>query len=636
MPSRSFWFSLFLLLPYCALAQSPEDSVTRTRTTTLNDLKSPAEPWSLIDTSIDFIHQFNPAYQTDQSHTNLGSYGSPIFSRNFQPFARASFRTGIKGYEPYLYKPSELEFYDSYTPYTKLDYVQRTNGDLQELSGVYSRNINSFWNAAIRFNTMGTKGGYLSQLNNHNNIGLNTRFQTPNGRYRGYLSGIWNNLRVKENGGMVDVQEFKDPDTDNRSRLTINLKNAFSNYKARDYTYDHFLYLGQAQSDTIRTKQDTFEQQSIASPLQVHHQISFRERGYGYQDQNLNETDSFYPAIRKDSAFTYDSLRYTRFRNNLSIGNFRSPDSLVGPLRYRAGAAWHMLSLEQASFGADTSYQEENQRFQNILLKGRIAADIGEHQLTARAKFFPAGRYQGDFKGKGAFNLNLDSVQDLTLGYRFQRRKPAFLFRRMRSNHFQWDPTLRRTVANRAFGIYHHDTLNLTVRFNYSLTHNYTYYDQEIQPSQQEAPISSYSGEVNHQFQAGPFRWRNKLKIQAFSDPDVLRLPNWLYRSSLYYKQHFFDDNLLLTAGLDFRYTEAHQGKAYFPSYNLRYLQDQQTIAGYPVFDAHVNFKIGRFRGNLKMLHLNKGISGHDYFTIPRYPLHPRMFTIGIKWMFFD
>jgi hypothetical protein len=619
------------------LAQSA-DSTTRisTHQVSRNAFKSDLQPWEGIDTGIDLIHQFNPVYQLGNHQTNLGSYGSPVFSRNFQPFKKAVFRTGLNAYDPYTYKPGTLPFYDTYTPYTDLDYSQSANGELQDLEGVYSRNISPFWNAAIRFNSMRTTGGYLSQLNKMNNIALNTRFQSQNGRYRGFLSGIWNNLRNKQNGGIADIEEFKNPETDNRSRLTVNLEEAFSRYKTQDYTYDQYLYLGKEQVDTVYQKQDTFIKKSIASPLQVHHQFSYRQMGYSYQDQNLQETDSFYQAIRQDSSITYDSMRFSRIRNAFTIGNFQSPDSTVGSIRYKAGAAWHLFKVEQGVYGNDTTFNENSQRFQQVLLKGRVAMDLGRFRLQARGKFFPAGRYQGDLKARGNLNLSIDSFQSASMGYRFQRRQPDFLFGTMESNHLNWDVTLKKPVLNRVYGIYRNKSVNLEAKVAYTLMNNYTYYDQTLEPSQEETPLNTVSGDVKHRFELSPFYWENHLRVQAFSKPDLIRLPKWQVKSSLYYKNWLFDSNLLFSAGLDFRYSQAHEGKAYQPNYNLRYLQDQQSIAGYPVFDAHVNFKIGRFRGFLRMAHLNKGLAGHDYFGLPGYPIHPRMFTIGIKWTFFN
>ncbi len=631
------FLALFILLSTGVLAQS-SDSTTRigTQHITRNDLKREPQPWRGIDTGINLIHQFNPVYQWDNNQTNLGSYGSPIFSRTFQPFTKAVFRSGLNGYSPYTYKPGTLPFYDTYTPYTDIDYVQRSNGDLQDLKGIYSRNINPLWNVAIRFNSMRTQGGYLSQLNKRNNIALNTRFQSQNGRYRGFLSGIWNNIRNQQNGGISDLEEFTSPKTDARSRLGVNLEQAFSRYKTQDYTYDHYLYLGEEQVDTVYQDKDTFISKSVSSPLQVHHKFSYQQRGYSYQDQNLQETDSFYTAVRLDSTLTYDSMRFSRLRNVLTIGNFQSPDSVVGGIRYRAGAAWHLLNVDQGVYGNDTTLSENSQRFQQVLLKGKVAMDLGRFRLQARGQFFPAGRYQGDLKTRANFGLQIDSLQKLSLGYRFQRRQPDFLYGTIESNHLNWDVTLKKPFLNRIYGSYKNRAVNLEARVAYTLMNNYTYYDQSLEPSQEEAPLNTVSGKVKHRFELSPFYWQNHLQVQVFSKPDLIRLPNWQVNSSLYYKNWLFDSNLLFSAGLDFRYSQAYEGKAYYPDYNLRYLQDQQSIAGYPVFDAHLNFKIGRFRGFLKMAHINKGLAGHDYFGLPGYPIHPRMLTIGIKWTFFN
>ena len=36
------------------------------------------------------------------------------------------------------------------------------------------------------------------------------------------------------------------------------------------------------------------------------------------------------------------------------------------------------------------------------------------------------------------------------------------------------------------------------------------------------------------------------------------------------------------------------------------------------------------------MYHLNAGMGNRNYFTVPHYPINPRLLKIGISWNFYD
>ena len=178
--------------------------------------------------------------------------------------------------------------------------------------------------------------------------------------------------------------------------------------------------------------------------------------------------------------------------------------------------------------------------------------------------------------------------------------------------------------------------MHLTAKLQYTLMHNYTFFDTDIRPAQEEKPLSNISTEVSHHLHMGNFHLANHFLYQYFSNNEIIHLPDWTIRSSLYYKNYLFNDNLLLSSGIDFRYSKAYFGNDYFPAFNTFYLQNRQEVGGYPVFDLFLNFRIQRFRGFIRIPHINKGLFGNDYFFVPEYPLYPRMFTIGVRWMFFD
>ena len=47
--------------------------------------------------------------------------------------------------------------------------------------------------------------------------------------------------------------------------------------------------------------------------------------------------------------------------------------------------------------------------------------------------------------------------------------------------------------------------------------------------------------------------------------------------------------------------------------------------------NAYINMKLGRTRFYVMMSHVNQGLMGNNYFSMPHYPLNPRRFQIGLS-----
>lgn len=630
--------ALFLPLLLCSLAFTipklvqSQDTTNRpvyTEWNTIERIHGNPDSWIPIDTAIDFLQRYNPIYQRGEFRKNLGNMGSPTFSLKFQPFTDGSFYTGLDHYDIYQYEPSSLKHYNTYTPFTHIKFNQRFSGDQQDLSGVHTRNINPFWNFGIRFTRNNSRGIYLNQETDQTRIGLNTHFQTANGRYQGYLSGVLNNLSQQENGGIESFLNFRDLEGDDRSRASVKLDQAKERYYFRSLQYDHFLFTGPSSRDTVYKNNDTFIRESVDKELYFHHKINFSQTAYGYSQQNLRDHKDFYPAINLDSTETRDSFVHNTLSNEFAISNYSQSDSSRDlPFSFRTGIEWNLHQYGQ---------NDERTLFQNLRLKGDITVPFDANYLKVHSQFFPIGRYQGDFKSHQKLRMRVDSYSHIDLGHKIQQRHPSLLKNTMRSNHLQWDNQLDNLLINRFYGHIDHEKAGLDARIQYTLVNNYPYYSKSIAPKQQKKPIHHISSELGYEYQVGNFHLTTDFIFQQFPENEgLVNLPDWAIENSFYYQNEFYKGNLLLATGIDFRYNKPYYADRYFPEYNIFYWQDDQQVGGYPVFDVFMNFRIKRFRGFLKVQHVNKGLSGDNYLLSPDYPLFPRVFTLGIRWMFFD
>jgi hypothetical protein len=105
---------------------------------------------------------------------------------------------------------------------------------------------------------------------------------------------------------------------------------------------------------------------------------------------------------------------------------------------------------------------------------------------------------------------------------------------------------------------------------------------------------------------------------------------------SLYFQNYLFKKVVTFQAGFDVYYFTGFNGLAYMPATGEFHLQDKQVIGNYPFIDIFFSFKLKRAYFFIKMEHVNKGMTGDNFYLVPDYPMAPRAFKWGLKWNLFD
>ena len=61
------------------------------------------------------------------------------------------------------------------------------------------------------------------------------------------------------------------------------------------------------------------------------------------------------------------------------------------------------------------------------------------------------------------------------------------------------------------------------------------------------------------------------------------------------------------------------------------YNQREIECGNYPLMNVFANMKLSKVRFFVMMSHVNQGLMGNNYFSMPHYPLNPRRFQIGLS-----
>jgi hypothetical protein len=132
----------------------------------------------------------------------------------------------------------------------------------------------------------------------------------------------------------------------------------------------------------------------------------------------------------------------------------------------------------------------------------------------------------------------------------------------------------------------------------------------------------------------------NNLYYQYSSNPNILNIPNWYVKESIYLRHTFHfkmtGGNLHTQLGVSMYYYPEYYANAYMPALSLFYNQNQQEVGGKFIFNVFANLKVKRTTLFIKGFHINSPLQQRNYYSAPDYPMSPIMLKFGIFWSFYD
>ncbi|PSR05946.1 MAG: hypothetical protein BRD49_03045, partial [Bacteroidetes bacterium SW_10_40_5] len=592
---------------------SSKDDKLQVQYYTLNMLKGSMDSTRSVDTSLHLFHQFNPVYHFNKVRENLGNIHSPSFPLVFDPFTQVGFDKGFDPFGLYRLTDHNIKFYDTYTPYTKLDYSQGAT-KLQYLRGVHSRNITPHWNASLQFKRGVSDGFYFNQQSERTNIGINTRVKTENNRYEAHLSIIWNKFKANMNGGVFKDSVFRSYESGDKERIKVNLnEGTYQQWQERGINLTQFLFTGPEKIDTLIDPKpnDTFVNHHIKSDFYFKHSASFNRQQYGYVDKNPSEHTSYYPAIYNDSAATKDTMGLTHISTGLEFGNTKpltlGNDSLPFlKTDFNTKIGYHIHDVYQG---------DKDSLIKNLDFKGQINTKLWQDfKIGLSGSVIPSGDNQGEWRFNGNVSFPLESLERITFGYRHQERQATLIQSTLSANHLKWDKDHNRISIRQPYIKLKEEDLNLTSRISYSSINGWVYWNKNINPTQYNQTINFFDINFKKYSSVGPFNFESNVTFQPeIKDLDILNFPDFVSRNTIYYQNEFIQDVLMAQIGFDYRINRAYYADDYFPAFNIFYNQSRGQVGNYPVIDVFINFRIKRFRGFFKLEHANQGIMGDNY-----------------------
>lgn len=542
---------------------------------------------------------------------------------------------GAKHYN-YL-ETEDIRYYNVPTPMTEL-FFKTTFEQGQMLDALLTLNTSRRLNFTIAYKGFRSLGKYQANQAQSGNFRFSTNYLSPGERYLMLAHIAMQDIETEENGGLESPElQFisEDPEFSDRSRIDVRFQDAESRLNGKRYFLDHrFAMIGKA--GVLRGKRP--------ASLMMTHRLEYETKYYQYQQDD--QADFFGPVIETP---INDKATLKTMTNRLGA-------AWVNPVLGEVEAftsVYHYNYFFNSLLLTDDGQVDSQLKGEEISMGGAYRNRLGGFDIKGEAAYTVSGDLS-DYTFNGSAGYNFNPEHGLQLGLHLSSRMPDFntLLYQSEYLNYNWQHTEdfdfeRRNVLKFEYRSPWIDRIEAS----YSTIDNYTYFTSTASEAEREAgetealisPLQAgdavyhYRLRVDKEFKVGKWALANSVLYQGVPDGgSVLNVPELLTRNTLYYSSDVFDKAMFLQTGVTFKYFTEYTMDAYNPVLGEFYVQEEETLGGYPMLDFFINARIRQTRIFLKAEHFNSSFTGSEFFSAPLYPYRDFVIRFGLVWNFFS
>jgi len=637
-------FILFLAFPAVISAQKADTLKHRiTRQITLSADYS--EEVSLpFDTTFSLFNHYRRVEKVSEFNAWPGNYGQPLYQLNFFDRITDPDKFVYRYYYPYMHLPDNPVFMNTQVPFTEMSFIFAGPRDRaeQEFKIRHSQNVNKSLNFGLVFDVIYSLGQYAYQRAADRNFSLYSSY-TGN-KYRLYAQFGNNYTEALENGGIVNPEQMKSYQTKDIEVNLGSLNNAKTIMKNRNFLVVQKFTVNKPlspEADSAIAEQD---RKKFRVSGTFSHILTFDKTKKDYSDSYPGS--GFYDTTYISKSLTFDSLAMRNLRNTVRF-DFSTDESRKVSLGVGVGIRNELLKYSQiipTLTGTPPDSVVTVWTESNNALVGRMYNNIGiKFRWVATGELYITGRRSGDFILDGVITKDFGFKKGLArweITGSMTNIQPSVWFERYGSNHFKWDNSFQKELRINAGTRFQYPERKASVRFNYAIIDNYTYFGTDALPEQHSGGLSVVSLMLKKEFQAWKFHLANEVLLQQSSNTDVVDLPLVAVRSAGFFEHNFHfkltNGNLNTQLGVEVFYNTSYKSYSYMPSTGIYYNTLSEKTGNYPYLTAFLNVKIKRTRILLQLDHFNHGWTGYNYFMVPSNPMNTMYFRWGFAWTFYD
>lgn len=638
---KIYYFILFLLLKLnflysqeasdlSSLSRSMEtqnDSISKEKTPPINkylifDQKGDS---TVVDTSLTLkkYYKFNYLRKDNLEKLKFSNFGQSYnsltygYEKSSLPFSSFSSKQ-----HAYL-KSSEVKYYKVPTPLTELLFKSvMKQGQFTDV--LFSTNTSENFNFSIAFKGMRSLGNYQNILSGLKKFRFTSNYNSINEKYKFKTHYVSQNFENRENGGLTNssVDNFESEDNlfSERSKLSVKFEDAISHFLSKRFFLDHQFRVLKSKKNNSLFIGHIFEYETTYNAFEQNNPTPF----YGSSATPINDKTQIKTMSNK--FYTYLSSKF--------FGNIK-----VSYLNYNYNYLTNALSSSELGFNENEnsiSFELENTIF-NHELRGKLEKNLFGDRL-------------GDL-----INIVLVSQNknfNYSLGFNTLNKHPGLYFELFESNYseIRWANKLNSVKINNINLEFNSRTFG-SLNFDYTKIDNFTYFDLKDKSTLNDdqdlkliPKVNQHTNSINYlklkwqkEFKFGKFGLDNTFIFQNVDqDQNILNLPNYIFRNTIYFSDHVFKRAMFLQTGLTFKYFSKYYANEYNPLISSFHVQNDKKIGNFPMIDVFVNARIKRTRLFLKAEHINSTITGNNFYSTPSYPYRDFIIRFGLIWNFFN
>lgn len=601
-------------------------------------------------------------------YTYLGNLGSPRISHVFFERKDPEQFFFLDPYDFTVVEPEDVVYTNTKSPFTNLTYYKQggsSDGE-ERFKAYFAVNANKRLGFGFNIDYVYGRGKYMNQSTALFNGNLFAYYLGD--KYNMHFSFINDNLKVAENGGIVDDRYVTRPldmaeggKVYANDEIPTNLSQVWNHNTGYHAFLTHRYNVGFYRENP--DAKDTVNTEIFVPVTSFLHtvKVDINRRKYISYDEAQNQQyfqNNYLTDVQRDET------------EQLAVKNTIGISLREGFNKWAKAGLTAFMSHEYRRFTmTDTLARTPGQRIptdyveNTISVGGQLIKEQGQTlHYNVMGEIALVGEDAGQFQiqGKGDLNFRLfsDTVRLEANAY-IKNLNPIFYYRHFHSKHYWWDNNdLSKIMRTRIEGKLSVDRWKTQLKAGVENIKNYTYldntsvkytetssgkevttYKNDVAVKQNSGNIQVFSAALRQDFKLGIFHLDNEITYQKSSNQDVLPLPELTLYHNLYIKFGLAKKVLQIEMGADVRYFTQYYAPDYAPTIGQFYLQNKETrykLGGYPLLNGYINLHLKRTRIFIAMYNLIQGQGEKSYFLVPHYPLNPRLLKFGLSWNFFD
>ena len=620
----------------------------------------------VIDTSTFNASRYEVLERENTIYSTLSNTGLAHKSMRFSQLHQVGFDMSLPAFSAYIQDERRLVSYQSVLPYSEIRYVMTSGDKEQHLNFKFGRQFTPQLFVSFAINSDYSPGVFQNNQSLNNYFWLNAHYFTKNQRYGATAYYYRNKLEMRENGGIVNDENYTSHTESDNSVITTNLTNATNFIKSSGAGLDHYFNLLPQTSqvkveetqpvtpinDSLSIDSLLFVQDSITDTITVRyetkkrkftlgricHQFSYRRNQLFYNESSPSV--AFYRPFDTlfNSSKTTDTTIVQSFKNTLkwsSLGYQKYNDDI--PFYLYAGLSHEFSKVKAYNYLEDETATIRN--YQQLSVNGGIIVNLFKStRITGQAELIALGYQIGDFDIKGQWKQFLGTRSKnwgfATFDAEIKRQSANWFEDSYYSNHFRWENDFKAAT---------YLTFNLKYNFrSYCIgvkqtsIAQYIYFGTDARPAQFDGMFSIREAYLSFYQQIWRFEMEGFACVQKASNEEVMHLPLFLGRLRFAYSQPIFHKAATIQPSLTVQYFTKYHADAYMPATRTFYLQNEVEIGNFPFIDLALSIKVKKASIYVAYSNMFLLTGNYNSFIAPHYPMRDSKFFIGINWRLFN